>query len=267
MPAVTVRAGFGRGHRVNGRFVLAQISDTHVRADDGGAAAAQLARAMAQAREYRADAILMTGDLANDERREEYQALAEIIANPPAPLFLMPGNHDDRTGLRIAFPRHTYLPLEGDLSFTIDQFPVRIVCLDQIVPGQTFGEFTQARARWLDQTLRRARHKPTIVALHHPPFQTHDLLFDKIGLHHGDRFASVIAKHKQVQRIICGHHHRVVVGQVAHAPVIVAPSTSWIYGLAAHQGQQIAPKSSEEPGWMLHIWTKNGGVASHFMGL
>ena len=264
---VTVRSGFGRGHRVNGRFVLAQISDTHVRADDGGAAAAQLTRAMAQAREYRADAILMTGDLANDERREEYQALAEIIANPPAPLFLMPGNHDDRGGLRIAFPRHTYLPLEGDLSITIDQFPVRIVCLDQIVPGQTFGEFTQARARWLDQALKKARHKPTIVALHHPPFQTHDLLFDKIGLHHGDRFASVIAKHKQVQRIICGHHHRVVVGQVAHVPVIVAPSTSWIYGLAAHQGQQIAPKTSEEPGWMLHVWTKSGGVASHFMGL
>lgn len=267
MPAITVCTGFGGGHRVNGRFVLAQISDTHVRTDDGGVATAQLTRAMAQAREYRADAILLTGDLANDERRDEYQALAEVIASPPMPLFLMPGNHDDRMGLRIAFPRHTYLPLDGDLSYAIDQFPVRIVCLDQIVPGQTHGEFSQARARWLDQTLKAARHKPTIVALHHPPFQTHDLLFDKIGLHHGDRFASVIAKHKQVRRIICGHHHRVVVGQVAHAPVIVAPSTSWVYGLAAHQGQQIAPKTSEETGWMLHVWTKNGGFASHFMGL
>lgn len=267
MPLTTVRAGLARGHRVNGRFVLAQISDTHVRADDGGAAAAQLARAIAQAREYRADAILLTGDLANDERREEYQALAEVIANPPVPVFLMPGNHDDRTALRVAFPRHTYLPLEGDLSYVIDQFPVRIISLDQTVPGQTHGEFTPARARWLEQALKKVRRKPTIVALHYPPFPTHDLLFDKIGLHHSDRFASLIKKHKQVQRVICGHHHRVVVGQVAHAPVIVAPSTSWIYGLATHQGQQIAPKTAEETGWMLHVWTKNGGFASHFMGL
>jgi len=252
---------------MNGKFVLAQISDTHVRADDGGEAAGKLRRALQQARDYRADAILLTGDLVNEERSDEYEILAETIANPSAPLFVMPGNHDERRRMRIALPRHTYLPLEGDLSFAIDQFPVRIVCIDQVVPGQTHGEFTQARAHWLNQTLKRARHKPTIVALHHPPFQTHDLLFDKIGLHHSERFAAVIAKHKQVQRIICGHHHRVAIGQVAHAPVVIAPSTSWVYGLAAFHGQQIAPKTSEEPGWMLHLWTKNGGFASHFMGL
>jgi 3',5'-cyclic AMP phosphodiesterase CpdA len=252
---------------VNGKFVLAQISDTHVRADDGGAAAGQLRRALEQAREYRADAILMTGDLVNDERPDEYQILADAIANPPAPLFVMPGNHDDRARMRIALPRHTYLPLQGDLSFVIDQFPVRLVCMDQIVPGHTHGEFSQARAHWLNQSLKRDRRKPTIVALHHPPFQMHDLLFNKIGLHHGDRFASVIAKHKQVQLVLCGHHHRVVVGHAAHAPVIVAPSTSWVYGLATQQGQQIAPKTAEEPGWMLHVWTKHGGFVSHFMGL
>ena len=252
---------------MSGKFVLAQISDTHVRADDGGAAAAQLRAALQQAREYHADAILLTGDLVNEERSDEYEILADAIANPPAPLFVMPGNHDERRRMRIALPRHTYLPLDGDLSFVIDQFPVRIVCLDQVVPGQTYGELTQARAHWLHQALKRARHKPTIVALHHPPFATHDLLFDKIGLHHSDRFRSVIAKHKQVQRVICGHHHRVVIGQIAHAPVIVAPSTSWVYGLAAHNGQKIAPKTTEEPGWMLHMWTRNGGFASHFMGL
>ena len=257
---------------MSGKFVLAQISDTHVRTDDGGAAVAQLKRALEEARQYEADAILLTGDLVNDERADEYAALADAIADASAPVFLLPGNHDDRERLRIAFPRHTYLPREGDLSFAIDHFPVRIVALDQTVPGQTHGEFTPARASWLNRTLGRARGKPTIVALHHPPFQTHDLLFDRIGLHHGERFASVIAKHGQVKRVICGHHHRVVIGQVAHSPVIVAPSTSWVYGLASHKGQPIAPKTAEQPGMMLHIWTKGGwtkrgGFASHFIGL
>jgi hypothetical protein len=67
--------------------------------------------------------------------------------------------------------------------------------------------------------------------------------------------------------VICGHHHRFTIGQVAHAPVIVAPSSSWTYGLALREGQQIAPKTTEEPGWVLHAWSKAGGFASHFMGL
>ena len=122
---------------MSGQFRLAQISDTHVRTDDGGAAANQLKRAMAQAREYRADVILLTGDLVNDEREDEYAALAEAIVDPPAPLFLMPGNHDERQRLRAMFPHHAYLPREGPLHFTIEDFPVRIVALDDIVPGET----------------------------------------------------------------------------------------------------------------------------------
>lgn len=249
------------------RFVLAQISDTHIRTDDGGAAARQLARAFAGAGEYRADAIVMTGDLVNDERAEEYVALARAVADAPAPLYLIPGNHDHRARLRAAFPTHDYLGGRENLSFAIDKFPVRLVAIDQIAPGETYGLFTRERADWLHTALAEAPEKPTIVALHHPPFPTHDLLFDRIGLRDCDLFATVIARHRQVVRVICGHHHRAVVGQVAHTPVIVAPSTSWSYGLATHDGQPIAPKTSERPGWMLHIWTSDGGMASHFMGL
>ncbi len=252
---------------MSGRFLLAQISDSHVRDDDDGAAVLQLRRAMAEARVYQVHAILLTGDLVNDERESEYAELAKAIADPPAPLFLMPGNHDDRARIRAAFPGHAYLPRSGPLSYVLEQFPVRIVVIDQIVPGETHGLLTQAQAQWLDRTLAAEPAKPTIVALHHPPFATHDLLFDSIGLRDGQLLADVIARHPQVARIICGHHHRVAVGQVAHAPAIIAPSSSWTYGLALHEGQQIAPKTAEQPGWMLHAWTAQGGLASHFMGL
>lgn len=252
---------------MNGPFVLAQISDTHVRADDGGASARQLQRALAQAKEYRAGAILLTGDLVNDERPDEYAVLADVIANPPAPLFMLPGNHDDRGRIREAFPGHDYLPRSGPLSFVIEQFPVRIVMLDQIVPGETHGLITREGAAWLDRALAAAPDKPTLLALHHPPFLTYDMLFDNIGLLDADLLEEVIARHRQVTRLICGHHHRVALGQIAHAPVVVAPSTSWSYGLAMYPGQQIAPKTGEEPGWMLHLWTPQRGFVSHFMGL
>lgn len=252
---------------MSGQFVLAQISDTHVRADDEGAAARQLRRALAQARDYRADVILVTGDLANDERADEYALFAEVIADPSAPLYVLPGNHDDRARIRAALPRHGYLPRSGVLSYVIEDFPVRIVMVDQIVPGETHGLLTRVQAEWLDETLAQKPGRPTLVALHHPPFLTHDLLFDRIGLLDGELFTDVIARHRQVERVICGHHHRMAIGQVAHAPCIVAPSSSWTYGLALFEGQDIAPKTAEQPGWMLHVWSPTGGFASHFMGL
>ncbi|MBC7767745.1 MAG: metallophosphoesterase [Phycisphaerales bacterium] len=252
---------------MSSKFLLAQISDTHVRADDDGAAARNLKTALAQAGKYKVDVILLTGDLVNDERDDEYAVFACAIADPPAPLFVLPGNHDDRARMRTWLPSHTYFPRGDFLSYALDQFPVRIVAIDQIVPGETHGALTPQQADWLDRTLAEAPDKPTIVALHHPPFSTYDLLFDQIGLFDRDTFKSVISRHRQVIRVICGHHHRLAIGQVAHAPAIVAPSTSWVYGLALNPGQDLAPKTAEQPGWMLHAWTKEGGLASHFMGL
>lgn len=252
---------------MSARFVLAQISDTHVRSDDEGVSARQLTRALAAAAHYRPQLILLTGDLANDEQADEYAVLAEAIASAPAPVFLMPGNHDRRDFIRRSFPRHAYLPSAGPLSYVLDDFAVRIVAIDQIVPGETHGVLTEAQAEWLDATLAAAPQKPTLVALHHPPIATHDLLFDRIGLLDADLLAKVLAKHRQVERIICGHHHRVVLGQCAHAPVIVAPSTSWTYGLALESDHEIAPRTAEPCGWMLHVRAERGGFASHFMGL
>ena len=252
---------------MSGQFRLAQISDTHVRADDEGASVRQLKRAMAQATDYKADIILLTGDLVNDERADEYAVLAQALIDPPAPLYLMPGNHDDRALIRNTFKNHSYLPAAGPLSYTIDTFPVRIVAVDQIVPGQTHGLLTQEGAEWLDEALSAAPAAPTILALHHPPFATYDLLFDTIALRDAGLLASVVARHRQVARVICGHHHRAAVGQIAHAPAIIAPSSSWTYGLALDEGQHLAPKTAEQPGWMLHAWADGSGFASHFMGL
>ncbi len=193
--------------------------------------------------------------------------LAAALSDAPAPFFLIPGNHDDHDRLRAAFPEQTYAPRSGPMSYVLENLPVRIIAIDQIAPGCTHGVFTAECVAWLDSALAAAPEKPTMLALHHPPFATHDLLFDGIGLHGADRFAQVVARHRQVLRIVCGHHHRLVVGQVAHAPVVIAPSTSWAYGLALHEGDRLAPKTGEQPGWVLHAWTAQAGLASHFMGL
>ena len=255
-------------------FIIAQISDMHImtepRRDKAGRTfdhSAQLRKAFAAMAEFKPDVILATGDLVNDARADEYEVLASVLPDAPAPLYVVPGNHDDPALTRKALPTHLYLPRTGPLSFVVEDYPVRLVCIDQTVPGETFGRFSGDHARWLEAALRAEPRKPALVALHHPPFPTHDRLFDEIGLREAERFAAVIARHRQVQRIICGHHHRGVIGQVAHAPAIVAPSTAWAYSDALRPEQPIAKITGEQPGWVLHAWNAQAGFASHFMGL
>ncbi|HVZ98848.1 MAG TPA: metallophosphoesterase [Caulobacterales bacterium] len=255
---------------MSGQFVIAQISDMHVRAGpnaDGFDPAGDVERALQQIEALGADVIIATGDLVNDARAEEYAALAEALGGASAPLFLVPGNHDNRDRLRAAFPDHAYLPERGRLSYTVENFPVRIVALDQIVPGETGGDFSEDCARWLDETLRAAPFRPTMIALHHPPFLTGDRLLDTIGLKHFDRFAEIVKRSPQVGLVVCGHHHRPVLGRVAHAPAVIAPSTAWSFSLAFREGQPFARKEPASKGWCLHVWAPEKGFSTHFMAL
>mgnify|MGYP001293434814 CR=1 FL=1 len=254
---------------MSGRFLLAQISDMHIRARssaDGFDPLARLGEALTAIRSFGADAIIATGDLVDDERPEEYALLAGALREASAPVFLVPGNHDDRDLIRSAFPDHAYLPRAGLLSYVIEDFPLRLVAIDQMAVGQTGGIFTAGHADWLEAVLSAAPKTPTVVALHHPPIATYDQLLDRIGLAHAERLAAVLARHPQVKRVVCGHHHRAVLGQIAHAPLFVCPSTAWTFGLALKPGQPLARRGAETDGWALHVWEETSGMATHVMG-
>ena len=250
------------------RFVLAQISDLHVTATPRPEfdSAANVKRALDAVRAYEPDIILATGDLADDACAEEYEALAPLLADPPAPLYLIAGNHDEPAHIRKYFPGHAYLPKEGRLSYVIDG-AVRVVALDQTVYGKTGGAFDNAGAAWLEAQLAAAPDKPTVVALHHPPFLTHDRLFDRIGLANHEAFAAVIARHPQVDLVIAGHHHRAIQGRVAHAPAVIAPSTAYTYELSLQDAQEIGRKNYASYGFALHVWPESGPPTSHFIYL
>ena len=254
---------------MSARFVLAQISDMHIRAEpreDGFDPLHRLEQTLRAIKRFGADAIIATGDLVNDEKPEEYAKLAAALRDAPAPVFVCPGNHDTRELIRSSFSDHAYIPADGPISYAIEDYPLRIVSLDQICPGETGGTFTDEHGVWLDRVLSQVLSKPTLVALHHPPIPTFDQLLDRIGLAHAERFAAVIGRHPQVKRVVCGHHHRVVLGQIAHAPLFVCPSTAWTFGLALKPDQPLAKRGRETDGWALHVWDEAGGLVTHVMG-
>jgi len=198
-------------------MIIAQITDLHVVSNgqlcQGRVATnAQLQEAVAHINRLdpRPDVVLATGDLTDHGTPEEYEALREILPVLIPPLYLIPGNHDNRDVLLDAFPDHDYLPRPGALfaHYVIDEYPVRLVGLDTTMPGQHYGVLCEDRLAWLDNTLRAASNRPTLIFMHHAPFRTGIRWMDAIGLHGGRKMEEIVANHNQVEWVACGHLHR-----------------------------------------------------------
>jgi 3',5'-cyclic-AMP phosphodiesterase len=252
------------------RFLLAQVTDMHVKA--GGKLSyrvvdteSHLAKCVAHilALPQRPDAILFTGDLTDFGKAGEYDNLARLLAPLPMPVFLMPGNHDEPEAMRAGFPAHAYLRQRtGRLDYVIDDFAVRIVALDSTIPRQSGGELHDAQLEWLDRTLAADPRKPTIVALHHPPFWTGIGHMDRIGFAHPERLEAVIARHPQVERVLSGHLHRTIFRRFGGTIASTCPSPA--HQVALDLADDAASRfMMEPPAFQLHLWREGAGIVSH----
>ena len=207
------------------------------------------------------DLLVATGDLAAHGRPEEYAALRGLLDGARMPYLLLPGNHDDRDNLREAFPGQ---PFEDGrfLLYAVDNWPLRIVALDTMIPGKHQGELCAGRCRWLDEKLAERPDRPTLVLMHHPPFITGIGHMDRMGLLDASGLSEVIARHGQVVRILCGHVHRPIQTMFAGVPVSVAPATSFQIELKLDDSKSIA-WTKEPPAYQLHAWSEEGGLVSH----
>ncbi|MEW6340416.1 MAG: phosphodiesterase [Paraburkholderia sp.] len=253
-------------------MLLAQISDLHIkrpgalayRRVDTGAALERCVAAL-NALEPRPDVVIMTGDLVDQGDPEQYAHLKALLAPLEIPYYLLVGNHDDRTALRDAFSDRAELRTGGDfVHYAADIGPLRLIALDSIVPGQSAGNLCDARLTWLARQLDEAQGKPVIVALHHPPFECGIGHMDALRLdpQAAQKLAALIARHPNVERVICGHVHRPMFvrfgGTIASA--VPAPAHQVALDLRAD-----APSAFmlEPPAFALHRYDAASGLVTH----
>ena len=208
-------------------FLLAQLSDPHLGADWGSGESAPRFRATVEAvaaLRPRPDAVLLSGDVADHAGEDEYRGALELLAALDLPLFALPGNHDARAPLR----RHFDLPGSGDeaVQYAAEAGPLRLVVLDSTLPGEDGGALGDKGLQWLERELEAAPQTPTVLAMHHPPLVTGLSEMDAIGLADEDRraLARIVERHPQVRRVLGGHLHCAITGELAGRPVVVAPS-------------------------------------------
>mgnify|MGYP005813036875 CR=1 FL=1 len=254
-------------------MLIAQVSDLHIkrpgrlayRQVDTAGRLHDCIRAL-QALVPPPDLVLLTGDLVDFGQPEEYEHLTAILAPLRTRVLAVPGNHDDRAAMRTVFAGEGYLPADGFLQYAIDdEFPLRLVGIDTLIPGEGGGALCADRLAWLDATLRRRPHAPTLLMMHHPPFLSGIGHMDRIGLEGRRTFAEIVARHPQIRLILCGHVHRTVRATVGGRPVMTCPSPAHQVALDLRAD---APSCfrMEPPGFLLHRW-QEGELVSHLAAI
>ncbi len=256
---------------VNSPFLVAQISDLHLKAgqrltygvvDTLGA----LRRAVdhLNASHPRPDIVVISGDLVDFGRADEYAVLHPELARLHMPCYLVPGNHDTRGPLLDAFADHAYLPrsAQAPLDWVVDDHPLRLIGLDSTIPGSHGGQLLDSQLQWLDAQLALRPDAPTLLILHHPPFISGIGHMDREPFINAAALEQVIARHPQVERLLCGHLHRPMQRRFGGSLSCVCPGTSHQIVLDL---QDAAPAhfNLEPAGYLLHRWEAQQGVVSH----
>ncbi len=251
-------------------MLIAQISDTHI-AEEGrktfGIApmAENLAACVAHinAQPLPVDVVLVSGDITNDGTEGEARRAAGILAGLDCPCYVIPGNHDDRGALWSVFGGGACPSRQGDFhSFSVADFPVHLLFVDSTRVGAAGGEICEARAAWLERALAESGDKPVVIVLHHPPLKCGVPESDQDGFLGAERFGEIVARHANIERVLCGHIHLHTHSRWAGTTVTTAPSTGMPLALDLTQSHP-SEFLLDAPSYLLHHWTPDGDLVTH----
>jgi Icc protein len=166
------------------------------------------------------DAVLVTGDIGDDMSAAAYAHFKRALAGCGAPVFCLPGNHDDPALMT------QLLTGEGFQYCGSARFGAwGLVLLDTHVPGRPHGRLAAGELERLDAELRSLHDGPVMVCLHHPPVPVGSAWLDGVGLLNGTEFLDVIDRHSNVRCVLAGHVHQAFDVQRGGVRLLASPST------------------------------------------
>lgn len=251
-------------------MLIAQLTDLHVtargtlalgRVDTNAALARAVAHVAALPR--RPDLVVVTGDVVNGPQPGEYAMAAELLAGLGLPLLVIPGNHDDRDGLRAALRSlDPGLPDGPHLHRMVDAGPLCILALDTVVPGRPEGLLDGPRLAWIaDRLAETPRDRPILVLMHHPPFVSGIGHMDRMNCAGADALAELLRGHR-VAGLLCGHIHRPIATVWRGIPCFCGPGTAHLVALDL-DADSPARWTREPPAVALHLWDDAHGLRTH----
>ncbi|MBV9344865.1 MAG: 3',5'-cyclic-AMP phosphodiesterase [Gammaproteobacteria bacterium] len=181
--------------------------------------ALQEALAHARARDWPPSAILVTGDLVQDDAGG-YAQFRRVFAPLGLPVWCLPGNHDEPEAMRRELSGAPFV-----LGGHVDLGRWRIILLDSCIPGAAGGALSAAALEGLEAALAGAGSRHCLVCLHHHPVPMASRWLDRVGLANAADFFRVLEAHERVRAVVWGHVHQAYEGLRQGVRLLATPST------------------------------------------
>ena len=168
------------------------------------------------------DLILFTGDISQTGTQQSYALFQSIIQTTTCPVYCVPGNHDLPIYLHQIIPS---CPVNRLNAIELGDF--HLLLLNSWVPNQHHGQISSVCLAQLDAHLQAYPNKMFIIAVHHPPVDTHCKWLDKLGLINRQDMLSILHTHKKNILLLFGHVHQALAQRTRQLNLLATPSSCY----------------------------------------
>jgi Icc protein len=203
------------------------LTDPHLFAEPTGALRGMITQASLeavlwhyQAQDWRADLVVVTGDLIQDDSADAYAHFRRLLGELALPVYCLPGNHDIPQLMRTALSEPPFF-----YCLSVERDNWLIVCLDSSVRGTAGGHISAAELARFDRLSRDSGAENVLACLHHPPVALGSKWLDSVGLENSDEVLQRFAATGRVRAVIAGHVHQVYDADHGGIRILATPST------------------------------------------
>ena len=170
--------------------------------------------------DWRAQRVLITGDLIQDDSAEAYDLFRQLLLPLKMRMHCVPGNHDVRDLMRpvCSRPPFSYCAKEEVKDWLI-------VGLDSCISDSAGGEIADEEFERLEDIIDTSPAKHILVNLHHPPVPMGSTWLDSVSLKNGEELLQRLQRSGRVRLLIFGHVHQPYDADHDGIRIIGTPST------------------------------------------
>jgi len=207
---------------------IIQITDSHIFKQENGCLLGLHTRNSLRAvikdilqQDIKADLILATGDISQDQSVESYQFFSEIMQQFKIPVCWVPGNHDDVHEMTESLNSEYISPAKK-----INLGKWQIVLLDSSLSGQVFGQLGEEQIAFLENALQSGQTDYIFPVLHHHPVDINCQWLDPLGLKDSDKLFEMLDNYPSVRGLLWGHIHQIYDQYRGNIRMMATPSCS-----------------------------------------
>lgn len=203
------------------------LTDPHLFADPSGelrgtVTADSLRRVLDhyQSGDWRAERVLITGDLIQDDSPEAYKRFRDALGPLNLRMHCVPGNHDVRELMIEACqrPPFSYCATEQVREWLL-------VGLDSCISGEAGGEVADDELARFDEVVAASSARHVMVFVHHPPIAVGSAWLDSVGMKNGEALLKRLQSANRVRLLVFGHVHQPYDAEHDGIQIIGTPST------------------------------------------